>query len=246
VGACTPVTGADSGGKRTIAWGGRRGAHRWAVYGGGGAGCGGASARHRGARARGGGGRRRSSSHAGRARDVSGDLKEEEAGLLVLEVMSCLSRGRVLDRWGFDVWFSCLQGDANRAAPRASQGAEGGHVRPNQAALVEGVAGVRKHDGDGERGLARRDHGLRAAADNSNCGAVASSGGGAVGARHGRGAASGGGTAGGASRSVAVGNVSRGGVSSPTAAKARLEAAVAVARQEPAATVAQQEASTVE
>jgi hypothetical protein len=64
---------------------------------------------------RGGGGRRRGGGHAGRARDVSGDLEEEEAGLLLLEVRSCLSRGRVLDWRGCDTLFSCLQGDANRA-----------------------------------------------------------------------------------------------------------------------------------
>jgi hypothetical protein len=46
---------------------------------------------------------------------VGGDLVEEEASLLLLEVRSCLSRGHVLDRRGFDTWLSCLQGDANCA-----------------------------------------------------------------------------------------------------------------------------------
>jgi hypothetical protein len=113
VGACTPVTGADSGGKRTIAWGRRRGARHQAVCDGGGTSRGGSSARHGGARVRGGacvrggGGKRCGGGRAGRARDVGGGLEEEEAGLLLLEVRSCLSRGRVLDRRGFDDLFQC-------------------------------------------------------------------------------------------------------------------------------------------
>jgi hypothetical protein len=88
VGACTPVTGADSGGRRTIAWGGHRGACHRAVYDRGDTSRGGASARHRGARARGGGvrarggarahgggGWRRGGGRAGRAHDVGGVLE---------------------------------------------------------------------------------------------------------------------------------------------------------------------------
>jgi hypothetical protein len=115
VGACTPVTGAGSGGRRTIAWGGRRGACHQAVYDRGGTSRGGASSRHGGAHARGGGGWRRGGGRAGRARDVGGDLEEEEAGLLLLEVRSCLSRGRVPNRRGSDDLFPCPQGGANRA-----------------------------------------------------------------------------------------------------------------------------------
>jgi hypothetical protein len=58
---------------------------------------------------------RRGGSRGGRARDFSGNFEEEEAGLLLLEVRSCFSRGRVLDGWGYDTLFSCLQGDANHA-----------------------------------------------------------------------------------------------------------------------------------
>jgi hypothetical protein len=56
-GSLHPITGAGSGGRRTIAWGGRRGARRQAVSDGGGAGRGGASARLKGIRVRGGGAR---------------------------------------------------------------------------------------------------------------------------------------------------------------------------------------------
>jgi hypothetical protein len=112
VGACTPVTRAGSGGRRTIAWGGRRGAHHHAVCDRGGTSHGGASACQVGARARDGGGWRRG---CGRAHDVGGDLEEKEAGLLLLEVRGCLSRGRVPDRRGSDDLSPCLPGGANRA-----------------------------------------------------------------------------------------------------------------------------------
>jgi hypothetical protein len=99
---------------------------------------------------------RRGGGHAGHALDISGDLEEEKAGLLLLEVRSCLSRGRMLDKRGCDTLFSCLQGDGNRAPPRTGQDAEGGCVRPHQAVLTKGDAGGCRHGGGSEWELARR------------------------------------------------------------------------------------------
>jgi hypothetical protein len=119
-----PVTGADSGGRRTVAWGGRRGACHQAVCNRGGGSRGGISARLKGAcprggaracggaRAHGGGGRRRG---GGRTHDVGGGLEEEKAALLLLEVRILLSRGHAPDRRGPDGLFPCSQGGANRA-----------------------------------------------------------------------------------------------------------------------------------
>jgi hypothetical protein len=156
VGACTPVTGAGSGGRRTIAWGGRRGASHQAVSDRGGAGRGGANAHLGGVRARGGDGWRCGGGRGGRTRNVGGGLEEEEARLLFLEVRNCPSRGRVPVRQEPNGLFSCLQGGANRASPRTGQGAEGRCVHPNPAAFVKGAAGGGEHGGNGERELARR------------------------------------------------------------------------------------------
>jgi hypothetical protein len=73
---------------------------------------------------------RRGGGYAGRAHDVGGDLEEEEVGLLLLEVRSCLSRGHVPDGRGSDDSLPCPQGGANCALPpRAGQGAKGGRIR---------------------------------------------------------------------------------------------------------------------
>jgi hypothetical protein len=96
-GSLRPVTGAGSGGRSSIAWGGCEGARRQAIDNRGGAGCGGAGARPEGARggcahargrarARGGDGWRCGGDRAGRARIVGWDLEEEEARLLLFEV----------------------------------------------------------------------------------------------------------------------------------------------------------------
>jgi hypothetical protein len=111
----------------------------------------------------------------GRARNVGGGLEEEEARLLLLEVRNCLSRGCVPDRRGPDGLFPCSQGGANCAPPRASQGAEGGRVHPDQAMLIEGTTGERKHDGSGERGLARCGRGLGVTAGGLACRVAAGS-----------------------------------------------------------------------
>jgi hypothetical protein len=168
VGAYTPVTGAGSGGRRTIAWGGRSGACHQAVSDGGGEGRGGASACLGGVRTRSGGARARGRARkrgrdgwgcggdrAGRARNIGRDLEEEEVRFLLLEVRNCLSRGRVPVGREPDGLFPCSQGDANRASPRTGQGAEGRCVHPNPVALVKGAAGWSERGGNGERELAR-------------------------------------------------------------------------------------------
>jgi hypothetical protein len=91
-----------------------------------------------------------------RARNVGGDLEEEEARLLLLEVRNCLLRGRVPDRREPDGLFPCPQGGTNCASPRTGQGAEGGCVHPNPVALVKGAAGGGERSGNSERELARR------------------------------------------------------------------------------------------
>jgi hypothetical protein len=79
VGACAPVTGAGSGGKGGIAWGGRSVARRQAIDNGSGA-------SHGGAGARGGDVKRRGDGRVGRAGLIHRGLEEEEARLLFFEV----------------------------------------------------------------------------------------------------------------------------------------------------------------
>jgi hypothetical protein len=128
----------------------------------GGAGRGGAGARlggvhlcGGGARACGGDGGRRGGGRTGRTRNVCGDLEEEEARLLFLEVRDCLSGGRVLVRQKSDSLFASPQGVANCASPRTGQGVEGGRVHPHPAAFIEGAAGGSERGGNSEQELAR-------------------------------------------------------------------------------------------
>jgi hypothetical protein len=154
VGACTLVTGAGSGGKSGIAWSGRGGASPQAIDDRSGAGRGGAGARLGGARARGGDGQRCGGGRAGRTRNVCGDLEEEEARLLHLEVRDRFSRGRVPVKRESDSLFASPQGGANCASPRTGQGAEGRCVRAYLAVFVKGAAGGGERSGDGEREFA--------------------------------------------------------------------------------------------
>jgi hypothetical protein len=85
-----------------------------------------------------------------RGGDVGRSRKEEEAGLLHLEVSDYSPRRHVFARQEFDFSSSRSQGGAYRAPSRARQGVEVGHGRPYEAALVECAVGGRERGDGGE------------------------------------------------------------------------------------------------